>query len=357
MVTCTPESKSVEGSTSQYTVQLTSAARAGTDMMRIWSQSGLPSAMAKLNWYYLNNPTARPDVLMIKHSASGNLVGTCSLGYRAMQLKQQRIMVANRCDLAVLAEHRRGQAAPALLEQVRTQGLTRVGLIYGFPNPLAEKSLAVAGFHKLGVFSTYSKVLSVADFVASKLPPMLRFLTKGCLPAMERVWRKYDQPAASSSAKVKFSITRPDASFDALWQTQANSDLLIGVRDRTFLAWRFDQSIYPDLKILAAHDDANSLLGYVAYQVMNGTARVFDFLARPDGGASLRILMTGFFDLARQKGAHVVHMNFFGAPDITQTLQSIGMVRRDGRPIYVAGNMVSKLPRDRYYLTTADEDI
>lgn len=357
MDSCSAVSHSVEASTTQYSVELTSAGEAGADMMRIWSASGLPSGAAKLKWYYQNNPTAAPDVLLIRHRASSTAVGTCTLGYRATQFRHQRLLVANRCDLAVMTEHRRSQVALKLLKHVFKQGTAEVGLIYGFPNQLAEKAVAAAGFQKLGVFSTYSKILNLSALVTSKLPSPLRFLTAGWLPPVERALRSIASSSTSATRDVTFKLGRPDASFDALWASHAHSDLLIGVRDQAFLNWRFDRSIYPRLQILTAQGPDNELLGYVAFKILNGTVRVIDFLTRPDDGSSLQTLMSGLFDTARQAGAHIVHLNFFGTPVVTQALQSVGMIRREGRPVYVAGSMVGQVPADQFYLTTADEDV
>jgi GNAT superfamily N-acetyltransferase len=350
-------SQSVEDSTTQYSVEPTSAGEAGADMLRIWSASGLPSGAAKLKWYYQNNPTANPDVLLIRHRASGAAVGTCTLGYRATQYRQQHVLVANRCDLAVMPEHRRSQVAPKLLKHVYKQGTSKVGLIYGFPNPLAEKAVAAAGFQKLGVFSTYSKILNLSALVTSRLPTQLRFLTASWLPPVERALRNLTSAQTSARRGVTFKLGRPDATFDALWASHAHSNLLIGVRDQAFLNWRFDRSIYPRLQILTAQGPDNELLGYVAFKILNGTVRVIDFLTRPDDGASLQTLMSGLFETTRQAGAHIVHMNFFGTPVVTQALQSVGMIRREGRPVYVAGSMVGQIPVDHFYLTTADEDV
>ncbi|HET8870983.1 MAG TPA: hypothetical protein VFM48_11075 [Aquabacterium sp.] len=341
-----------------YRVSLTSAAQAGADMLRVWSASGLSSSADKLHWYYHRNPLSQPDVLLVRDDDTGAAVGTCSLGFRQMLLDARPVLGANRCDLAVVADHRGGQVTPVLLEQVRRYGEIRTQFVYGFPNAMAERAVAKAGFHRIGRFHTYTKVLDWSGLLSSKLGSASSPILKGWLPAFDRMRYVVGTLGSNDWPPVRAEWVTPDERLDAFWQEQVPKEGLIGVRDSEFLRWRFDRAVHPHARVLAVFAADEQMLGYAVLETLQGKTRVLDFLTRTDPtGQALTATMNCVFETARQESAHVVHLNFFGGRQITDRLRDLGMSRRAGRPVYVAGRLSKQLPLDRYYLTMADEDI
>lgn len=327
-------------------------------MQHIWSKAGLGATSDKLHWYYHGNPLLQPKVLLLSDDKTGQPVGTCSLGYRQMQFNGMPVMATNRCDLAVLNEHRGGLATPLLLEQIRIHGLNTAKLIYGFPNQRAQRSVASAGFHKMGLLQTYTKVLNIKDWARSKIPPSWHPITKGWLGTINTAWQLSDWIRTERVRGVHYKLTRPDASFDELWHTQSELSILMGVRDQTYLNWRFDPNVHPDVQFLAAYDDAQSLLGYAAFNLEEGRCQVVDFLARPEPDSwPLKALMSGLFKTVLEAGCFSVNVDFFGSSSVTDALVSMGMSPRWGRPIYGAGTLAQAFTHDAFYFTWADADV
>lgn len=341
-----------------YSVQVTSAVHADQSMQDIWSSAGLSVSGTKLGWYYHGNPLLQPKVLLLTHEQTGQAIGTCSLGYRQMQFNGMPVMAANRCDLAVMTAHRGGQATPLLLDQVRTQGLTNAKLVYGFPNRRAQRSVASAGFHKMGLLQTYTKVLNIKDWARSKLPPSWHPITKGWLGTINTAWQLSDWMRTEQVRGVTYKLTRPDDSFDELWHTQSELQVLMGVRDQSYLKWRFAPAIYPEVQFLVAYDQSDSALGYAAFVIDDGRCNVLDFLARPEPESwALKALMSGLFKTAMQAGSFAVNVDFFGSSTVTDTFVALGMSLRAGRPIYGAGTLAQAFTHDAFYFTWADADV
>ncbi len=325
-------------------------------LLSIWRASGLHSGASKLNDYYRCNPGTPPEIFMAQHQTSGAWVGTCSLGYRHMQIDGTSILGANRCDLAVIPAHRCGRVAPMLLQQVNAFGRSHTDLVYGFPNRAAEPALARAGFRRLGVFHTYTKILNLGDLVNAQLGANSPRLSS----MLHAIGQRIVSRSVRSSRCVINETTHPDNTFDELWNACANTDRLLGVRDKKFLRWRFNPALYPGLRIITAHAATSGtlpsvLLGYAVCVPERGCIRVVDFLARDDEQA-LPELLRGVFDWSRRTGAHVVHLNFFGDTSVARTLRSLGMWRRRGRAIFAAGRLLDTLAPSQFYLTIADED-
>jgi hypothetical protein len=151
---------------------------------------------------------------------------------------------------------------------------------------------------------------------------------------------------------------RPDADFDALWERVAPSDTLIGVRDGTFLTWRFVESplhTYRFFAVLTKKD--RRLVAYAVCHVDADAMLVADFLVDPGAPGAGRRLWLDLSREAYRKGHRRLSVEFLGAEAVRRDMLALGMVNREGRPLYAAfENRPALSSPSNWYLTYADVD-
>ncbi|OYV35720.1 MAG: GNAT family N-acetyltransferase [Thiomonas sp. 20-64-5] len=312
----------------------------------------------KYDWFYLRNPAGAPRVLLAHSPAQhGTPIGVIGLGTRHMRLAGQPIDAGLLADFGVVAEHRTLYPAMLLQTSLRDQFLPQLGLIYGFPNPKSEPVVRRLGYAVAGPMVRYVRVLRSANYLPARLPRVVRH----SLGRTADWWRhtlRRTQYAHDFSGVFTQWMDQPDARFDALWAAQSTQALLIGVRDRRYLAWRFEQKPWKKFRFLTLNSRTNGLIAYSASEVIGHVLHIRDLLCHPDHPNSLSLLLDTLFRDAHSDGHTSVSFEFLGPASMQQTLRRLGMMARGQRNVMftTAGQNTDAIRHTPWYLTSADED-
>ena len=312
----------------------------------------------KYDWFYLRNPAGAPHVLLAHCPAEqGTPIGVIGLGMRQMQLAGQPFNAGLLADFGVVAEHRTLYPAMLLQTALRDRFLPQLGLIYGFPNPKSEPVVKRLGYAIAGPMVRYVRVLRSANYLPALLPHSVRH-TLGRTADWWRHTLRRTRCAHDYHGVFAQWMDQPDVRFDALWAAQSAQALLIGVRDRGYLAWRFEQKPWKKFRFLTLNSRTNGVIAYAATEVIGKVLHIRDLLCHPDHPDSLDLLLDSLFHDAHSDGRTSVSFEFLGPPVIQNTLKRLGMVPRGQRnAMYtVAGPNADAIRQIPWYLTSADED-
>ena len=349
-------------SPSSYAVEPASLETDRDVIIALWASNlGQPERRRdKFDWFYLRNPGGRPTVVLAR-SPVGSLhsVGVLGLGPRQMQIDGERINAGLMADFGVSAEHRTLYPAMLLQTTLRDLCLPGLGLMFGFPNPKSEPVVRRLGYSVVGRLVRYVRVLRSADYLPVAIPQVVR---QGLGASAD--WWRHTLRLQLCRRKLKGLLVQwqeqPDSRFDDLWQTQIGQPMLIGVRDRAFLAWRFEQKPWRQSRFLTLQRPDGSLVAYAVCEIAGKVLHIRDVLTDPSLPNSLELILWAVFRHARKNGQSSVSFEFLGPESMRKTLLDQGMVPREYSNVLATTLSSSKeralLTRD-WYVTFADQDI
>lgn len=312
----------------------------------------------KYDWFYLRNPAGLPKVLLAHSPAeNGAAVGVIGLATRQMRLAGQTLNAGLLADFGVTAEHRTLYPAMLLQTSLRDRFLPQCGLIYGFPNPKSEPVVKRLGYKVAGRMVRYVRVLRSANYLPAQIPHLVRRAVGHTADWWRHTLRRTRYAHDFRGRQTQW-MDQPDARFDALWAAQKDPALLIGVRDRRYLAWRFEPKPWRKFRFLTLSAQNDGLIGYAVCEVVGKVLHVRDLLCHPEHPDSLNLLFDTLFRDAYADGRSSVSFEFLGPADIQSKLHQLGMLARDARNVFctMAPEQAQALEQAQWYLTSADED-
>ncbi|MBX3727256.1 MAG: hypothetical protein KF823_15205 [Xanthomonadales bacterium] len=306
---------------------------------------------AKYAWFYQDGDAGAPLLLKLHHLASDAWVGIASAGPRRMRWQGREIVAGVLVDLAVDAGHRSLGPALQLQQAMMAHGRERFALLYGFPNPKAVALCRHVGYAPLGELVRHARPLRVGRYLAGRLPSML---------AGPAAWLA----DAADYLRLRLARTRLRSRWsdgvvpemDALWQDSEPGRGPVAVRDRAFLAWRFDRCPLARTRYLLVNDRSGALQAWFACQADDAALHVRDFWSRRGAAGPSAAEVTALLRAARAAGHASVSMEFLGPAAALAGWQACGFRARGKRPVIGIAASGDARDLDGLWLTSADED-
>ena len=308
----------------------------------------------KFDWYYRHNAEGEPSVLFLAASGTAEPIGVASVGVRRMQRDGKPLTAGVLVDFVVDPTHRSFFPALALQRAMHVQALGRHELLLSTPNALSEAVVGRAGSRRIGELVRRARMVRSARYLARYVPAPAATLAGAVI---DRARRLLAARVPRDGLDAEW-IERPDARFDDLWARAAPRDLLIGVRDARFLAWRFSDCPLHRYRFLALTTGATrTLAGYAAVRLDETTLHVEDFLVDPSVAAASRRLWIELEREAWRAGVASASVEFFGTSRVHRDIEAAGWSVRSRRSFFVAVDAGEKLlPEEHWYFTTAVQD-
>lgn len=188
--------------------------------------------------FYLNCPFGRPRLRLLRHRASGDIVGTIGAGPRPMLLRGREARVGVISHFTVLPKHRSLRPAMELARAMTRASLDQFEFVYGMTNARGNAVCRRAGFAVPGELLRHVKPLRYRSYIPRLMPgPCGRFgglMLDGVLAASRRI----HLPGKRPSLHVAWTDTI-DPRMQALWEQSEHGDCLSTVRTTEMLRWRF----------------------------------------------------------------------------------------------------------------------
>lgn len=341
-----------------YRVDAVDPAVHRADVLGVWRGNlGQEARMAaKYDWFYQGCPFGAPLLELMRHEPSGEWAGVAAAGTRRMAWRGREFHAGLLVDLAVTAAHRSLGPALALHHALIADGRERFGLLYGFPNRKAVPVCRRVGHRHLTDIVRYARVVRHRKYLGRRLPPWVSRLIGFCLDQRARfdAWRLHRR---GDEKLVATWTAQAPSDADTLWADAEHGDEPIGVRDRNFLAWRFDANPLVEvcyLTLRTARD--RRLRAWFACQVEENVLHVRDFWSHDAGGGISAVYVGELLQAVYPKGHDAVSVEYAGPASRLAGWQAHGFVERSRRPVYglwfQPGRDAGLVP----HLTSADED-
>lgn len=329
-------------------------------MLDLWRR-GLTHAEKperKFDWYYGGNPSGVPLVEFLVHAGTGQRVGVASAGLRRMRLGDRELRGGSMVDFVVDPAHRTFFPAITLQKGICRQALATFDLLFGLPNAKSEAAVKRVGYRQVGLLQRSVRILRAEHYLSRHLPASLSKTVSPIIDAA-RLASLRVQSLAASGYRTEW-LDRPDDRFDELWMRTAGAERIIGVRDRTFLDWRFARCPVGTHRFFTVQSrKARRLVAYAACERVGDVVHIRDFLVAPGRPDALTRLLSELAREAHGEGAASLSIEFLGPRHLQHHLAANGFVERESHPFYAVlpGDLARLADTEHWYITGADDDI
>jgi len=321
------------------------------------------SVRKRYQWLYQNNPHGKALTWLAIDTQTDRIVGCTSVFPKKLWLNDRVILGSAGGDTYVDPLWRRKGIAETLyrveLKEMQESGIR---FMYGFPLAANLRALCKAGAHLPGHFSSPRLFVSLHPFLSKvKLDGIV---PQGALKALDKIFIK-----ATSLRTLKSSETRHaildfndfDETFGTLTQEIAPFFNICGVRDGSYLRWRFlDNPFRRYILKKAVRKEDGRLDGFTAIEISGKNGTISDFFARPEEGVVEALLM-GVIRFGVSKSLHSLSlmMNPAGPYYKNFIRCGFGCDRSDKKTFEVFGDVEKDGLKDlkNWYLTLSDLDI
>lgn len=324
----------------QYVVRQADLSADESLILSLWqhvSDENPPDAK-KLDWFYRRNPAGPGQAYLLIFEPESRPVGIICVGRRRIQVNGRILNAAVFGDFAIDPLHR--SLGPALLFQKRflESALSEHEVVYGFPNANSAKVRSFGGYRMDSALDTYVLPIQSSYFLKRHMPTLLASLIAPCV----RLWIWARVRIARASIARQYDFGPVDSLFiDEIWSHAAVQDCNMGVRDRAFAAWRFENCATERISLVGARDNTQRPAAFIASRVQKkGFVEVLDYLAIDV--SALAALLANF--VSAQFGGETVSVKIdipSGDTELTRALQTLGFSRRGQTRYFVAAGTAS----------------
>lgn len=306
------------------------------------------------DWRYQQRPLAEKAVILWARESNGDPVGMVSLLPVRYAVRGTEWVCGSFGDFSVRPDQRgRGLGTSLVRQLVALDEMRFFSMLLVLPNHAAERALFRAGWRKATMVHRAVRISGARPDVAlsRRLSQRSLSLQADLLAALAGLTR------LRIRSWMTEEVSSFDQRFDELWERFEKRNLVVAIRDRAYLRWRFERHSRDEHRILTLNT-AGSLIGYLVYSVQDGSCAVKDLLCTASDAVPALLN-----DLVRRlrhgKLATRITVNL-SSPGAERMLLSAGFVSRpDPQPLLSwtdsdARDCLRRLP---WYCTAADKDV
>jgi hypothetical protein len=304
---------------------------------------------AKYDWFYRDNPLGPPLTLLLRHVASGAVVGVATAGPRRMQVDGRAIAAGVLVDLAVLPEHRTLGPALQLQQAMLDAAGARFALLYGLPNHKAVPVFKRVGYAAIAEMRRLARVLRHREHLARRLPGPLAAAAAPLVDALLRL-RDGLRQLAQPRWRARWLDAPP-----AELPPGDDRGLLRGAHDAAFQRWRFAAGPTPPARWLRVDDRAGRLRGWFTCQSSHDVLQLSDCGGGDGEAAPARAAILALLRAARAAGFASVSLQLAAPDALLAPWRAAGFVVRGQRTVFGRWYGAGAAPGVAWF-TAADED-
>lgn len=316
----------------------------------LWSES-FPEMVApqdKIDTSYINNISKRGNIYLL--SANEKIVGVKGIIPRDYYVYGKSKSFGLFCDFTVAKKHRSLGPSIKLLSETVNLANDHYDLLYGFPNKKAEVIFKRVGYEKLPNISRYVKIINYDPYLKNKVKwPFTYILTKllnlGVIIKSSFLQLKFCNLYTSETT----NIFKND--IDILWEKCEKSKLIMSVRNKEWLKWRFENS-QNSTYIFVIKNPKKIIQGYIVYSLNEGVCYIYDALSHNEG--EFKKLFILFTNELFKGDTSSISFELIAPDSYIKIITDLGFIYRDSEPVYAINkNMFN---HDNIYITEMDRD-
>lgn len=343
-----------------YTITRADIKRDKDQIIALWKRNFTDIPEERYEWIYENNP-AGSAICLIAKDPIGSIIGAASIFPRKLFLDNHFILAGIAGDFVIDKEHRGFGPAIALqkaiISKAREEGFE---ILYGIPNNKSEAVLLRVGYRKLGNIIRMTKPLKSEYYIKRyiNIPGITHIISKVTDFALKpSIGKKSYLKSDYFKSKIISSI---DKNFDEFWEVAKVQWHFIGVRDSSYLKWRFFKSPNNNHQFFVlSENDNGKIVGYILYHIANNKIYIDDILAFKE---CYDFLISEFICFQNRRNFDSISISFLEDAFLLGKFKQFGFSERD-RDNKVIIYQLDKKPQVHYrdqkswFLTPCDNDI
>lgn len=324
------------------------------------SHQSQESAYKRTEWAYKNNPAGRALVCIMHHRDTQKDVGLVTLCRRQFWTHSGLAEGGIFCDLVTEVSHRTLGPALKLMERALIGAdEAKLDRTYGWPSERSISLFSRLPESQVGEVQIYRRYFDWGEQFYNRLPKSLAIIVGNTVGLVDTCFYGVKKLIRSKLFTIQH-IDEFGSEFNELWSVARSRYDEIGVRDASFLTWRFRDNPEQCHRIFAMYSkDEKRLAGYVVYREHDeGTIEISDFLAS-HSDFSERNLLDSFCVHFRELGLKKISLLYSGNPDTVRNLWWCGFIHVGSRVSNFRQPKGSRLQEGtvRTHVTQADQDV
>jgi len=290
--------------------------------------------------FYRRCPFGRPQLRLLRHRASGEIVGTMGIGPRPMLWQGRETLVGCPSHLVVKIGHRSLKPAIGLVVDTANAGLGEFAFICDMTNARGGAVCQRAGFAVPGRLLRHVKPLRYRNYGARVLPGRLGRLGGTVVDGVLSGGRLLCAPLQRTGLHARWTED-VDPRMEQLWERSAHGRSLCTVRNTAMLRWRFLElpAVRRRFLLVTAAPDA-PLLAWFACET---NVRAPEFMTVTDAwfaegvqGADRRAIRE-LCRMARAANYDAIEVRLTAAPAVLDAWRAKGFIAHGDQPIFMHG--------------------
>ena len=317
----------------------------------------------RYNWIYQNNPDGKAIPWIIWEEKNKIPVGFTAVFPRRMLVNGEEEICWNCGDFSIEPKYRSLGIALQLRKEAKKEVENgRVSFLYAHPNDRMKIVHLKAGHQQLGYMHRYSLPLRMNDYFQTKLNSEL--LAKAIAVPVNQV---LNMNLLFHRKKVRlesvlFEIPEFNDQHEKLFWEFAKSYSVIGVRDKTYLNWKYLEN--PNFQyMLMNFFSGKKLIGYIVFSKNDFVIRIVDYIVFPE--ELMKNVLLSFLRKVRRVFSKVTSVSVvtFETNPIVKILKQLNFqYRTDATSTVITytkpESMLNQIiySKDNWYLNVGDRD-
>jgi len=290
--------------------------------------------LARFDWLYRQNPDGPAVVWTVRDASNGELAGFTVALPRRMLVDGRPRNCWNCADFSMDQRYR--TLGPAIkLRRAAKDGVDagKVDFLYAHPNARMEVIHTKVGHFKVGRMVRMARPLRSAPYLQEKLKSRALAAVGGLMiDPLLRISGKETRHRAGCTVR-RLDLASFDQSFDLLFEEAAPRQGIIGIRDATYLNWRYARNPLYCPHVLIAEKNSR-LRGYLVFVIDEGMAHVKDIFP-PGDRHTARDLIAALLKAARREHVQSVSVIALESHPLLAVFEEFGFqMRSEGSSMY-----------------------
>ena len=236
-------------------------------------------------WIHKDNPAGESIIWLAEHN--GKIVGQYAIMPVKVKIDNKVILISQSLDTMTHPDYRRQAIFETLAKKVYEEAeRDNISIVYGFPNNFSHPGfINKLSWFNIGIMQLLFKPLNWRKAITLKIKNkyLKIILVIGANLVFNKVFFRTQKPPEIEGLSIN-QITCFDERFDEFWTEIRNQSHIIGVRNTSYLNWRYKVP-YVNHSIFAA-EKSGKICGYLVLRDTTErdikVSHIFDLVAQSD---------------------------------------------------------------------------
>jgi len=315
------------------------------------------------DWRYLGRPIKLEPIIVWAHNRKGKAVGALSLIPHSYSVYDREYPIGLLGDISVAKEWRGKGVAKGMYRFL--SGLNEVKRLKGcivIPNEEAARSLEKSGWFYITHIERYVKIMNIEPKIGRWIKTWwIRRVISCPINVLLRAF-----PLSIQFRKATryhgVILEKLDERFDTLWNSMNKGNVIIGLRNKAYLTWRYLNHPNVRYKIFILEDTYGALFGYLIFHQEEKIIHIDDLLCRQGSKYPVYLLVHFFKYIRAYRDINTITLHISNNDFCKIPYRRLGFMRRpDYQKVMALFNRNNEdiflRNKTKWYLTAGDKDV